>query len=659
MLKRLFPCLLIVLLWMNGAAAEDGFTVVPQTLHPGKSERISFQLDNADTVTLSLLDENGDVVTVLRQEWNAMAGANNIIWDGLTENGEAPEKGSYQLLAEGENTAFTADITLGSEAPQIISIYAPSVVNPGDVWMAEVNANMPGTLSMRIRMADGQWHTFMEQTIQQGESTHSWNGMVDGAGIPLGTYDIQLQLTDAEGYTGTAQQISLKVEGIPTPTPVPTATPAPTPRVIVPSAIKTTNDPLSYWTLPVEEMNEAAIWEVMMQPMVVIEGGQKEQYPLRKTPDDSKDRDNVVGEITCASQGVHVIEQLDNGWTLVEAYNSSYGERYNKKGHHGFGNTDDLIQGYVKTSMLKTVEPKPEYGLLIDKLYQKMYIFSDGKCIGELLVSTGLNNDEQPWNETPSGEYFMISRMGGFPAGNLWCAYGMRINNGCAIHEVPYIGDHETPASRRDYSSTVKLLGKKASHGCVRVQKDKNEQGQNIKWLWDNIKVGTKVLIWDDTGRFMPYPDDNISLYRNQNGGKYYHEDQNCSSVKERYLPLTEFKYSELDTLYTRLSPCPSCARILRKTEIDEINRQNGFTSVATRELIYPSDDMPLYLNPNGGKYYHEDQYCSSVKSRYLPLTEFKYSQLDSEYAKLKPCDTCAQVMRKSEIDKINKENGY
>ena len=97
----------------------------------------------------------------------------------------------------------------------------------------------------------------------------------------------------------------------------------------------------------------------------------------------------------------------------------------------------------------------------------------------------------------------------------------------------------------------------------------------------------------------------------------------------------------------------------MRKSEIDEINRQNGFTSVATRELIYPSDDMSLYLNPNGGKYYHEDQYCSSVKSRYLPLTEFKYGELDTEHDHLKPCARCAQVMKKKEIDAINKENGF
>ena len=90
-----------------------------------------------------------------------------------------------------------------------------------------------------------------------------------------------------------------------------------------------------------------------------------------------------------------MLETLDNGWTLVESYNSSYGP--NCASRRGYGVTDDLIQGYVKTSLLKTITPRVDYGLLIDKLEQKMYIFSAGKCIGTLLVSTGLNNREQQW----------------------------------------------------------------------------------------------------------------------------------------------------------------------------------------------------------------------------------------------------------------------
>ena len=556
-------------------AEENAFVNVPEEMRPGKSERISFSLAAEDKVTLSLADANGNLVVSIRENFPAPAGENHMIWDGMTKEETPIAPGNYLLTLEGEKARFSVPLLIGSEAPKLLSISAPGLVNPGDVWSVTVESNMPGTLQLFIQYPDGTWNLFYEADVAQGESVHYWNGMVNGTPIGYGDYAVQLKLTDGQGYTGTSQQISLVVEPVPTVTPMPTPTPAPTPRVILPGAVQLENEPLNYWNLQVGVMDEQAIWNVMTQPMTVIEGEQKEVYRLRKTPDKSQKADNVVGEITYASQGVHVLETLDNGWTLVEAYNSSYGP--DCKSRRGFGVTDDLIQGYVETRLLKTYTPKTDYGLLIDKLEQKMYIFSDGKCIGELLVSTGLNNETQSWNETPSGEFVMISRMGGFPAGNLWCAYGMRINGGCAIHEVPYIGNHETPADRRDYSSTVPQLGKKASHGCIRVQKEKNEQGQNIKWLWDNIKVGTKVLIWDDTGRFLTYPDDDLELYYNPNGGKYYHEAQYCSSVKDRYLPLTAFTYSQLDTEFEKLKPCTRCAQILRKTEIDAINKENGY----------------------------------------------------------------------------------
>jgi len=580
MYKRLLPLLLLLLLLPLAASARElSFTVAPDTLRPGKTERISFTTDQGGQAKLEVLDLNGAPAAVIRQNISAAQGENHLTWDGMLDDENALPAGNYWLTLTMGGEMIHAPLVVGPESPQILSVSAPDSLWIGEEWQVTVDLNMPGTLTLRIKTADNQWHTILEANAPAGESTHIWDGNLDGQMLAPARYDIQLRLTDETGFSGTTRQIFVEMDAVPPPPPRPPPPPAPPPVIVIPSAVTTQADEgLNYWTLPMGEMDEAAIWEVMMQPMIVIDGDQKSQYALRKTPDDSKERENIVGEITCASQGVHVLETLDNGWSLIEAYNSSYGDEYNKKGHRGSGVTDDLIQGYVKTSLLKTVNPRTEYGLLIDKMKQEMYIFEDGKCIGTLLVSTGLNNDEQPWNETPSGEYFMISRSGGFPAGNLWCAYGMRVNDGTLIHEVPYIGNEDTPSDRRDYSSTVKLLGKKASHGCIRVQKAKNETGQNIKWLWDNIKVNTKVLIWDDTGRLLSYPDDAMPLYYNPNGGKNYHEDQYCSGVKDRFLPLTEFTYGELENdQFKDLTPCNTCARIMRKGEIDAVNAENGF----------------------------------------------------------------------------------
>ncbi len=576
MYKRLLiPLLLLLMLPLAACAWDFSFTVAPDTLRPGKTERISFTTSQAGEAQLELYTESGAFAAAIRRDMAAAQGENHLTWDGLDEEGRPLPAGNYFLsLTMGGETVFSP-LVVGEESPQIISVSAQDQLFPGETWNLSVQLNMPGRLVIRIRAEAGEWQTLKEEYAPAGESTHTWDGLMNGQPLPAGEYAIQLRLTDDTGFSGTARQISLAIDALPTATPVPTATPAPTPIIVIPSAVTSQAEETNYWTLPMGELNEAAIWEVMMQPITVIDGEQKEVYRLRRTPDDSTKRENIVGEITYASQGVHVLETLDNGWTLVEAYNSSYGPDCTSR--PGYGVTDDLLQGYVKTSLLKTIEPRTDYALLIDKLEQKMYIFSEGKITGTLLVSTGLNNKTQSWNETPSGEFLMVSRSGGFAAGNLWCAYGMRINGGCMIHQVPYIGTVDTPADRQDYSSTVKLLGKKASHGCIRVQKAKNDAGQNAKWLWDNIRVNTKVLIWDDTGRFMAYPADDLQLYYNPNGGKNYHEDQYCSAVKDRYLPLTAFPYGELDTDFSHLTPCNTCARIMKKSEIDALNAENGF----------------------------------------------------------------------------------
>lgn len=568
-----FLILGLLLLPLGAQAAETAFTVTPQTVYPGRAERISFFTPADGQARIEARDGQGNTVAVIRAELDAYEGVNHLTWDGLGDDGYALVPGDYVLYLILNGAEDEQPFTVGEECPSILSVRADSALEDGKSWSVTLTVSLPGALTMRLRDQAGAWRTVLEAPAEEGKGVFTWDGLLDGQPLPMGNYAVQMYLTDESGISGSPRQIMIARVDRVTPAPIPTATPMPTPAIVIPSQAAKQGEEDSYWTLPVGVMDEEKIWEIMMQPITVIDGKQTEVYRLRKTPDASTARENIVGEITYASQGVHILERGEE-WTLVEAFNSSYGPKCNSR--PGYGATDELIRGYVKTSLLKTIQPKDDYGLLIDKLEQKMYIFSAGKCIGTLLVSTGQNTDSQPWNETPSGEFLMVSRMGGFPAGNLYCPYGMRINGGCAVHEVPYKGSEDTPKANRDYSITEKYLGKKASHGCVRVQKDVNDQGQNMKWLWNNIKVNTKVLIWDDTGRWIPYPDDQLSLYYNPNGGQYYHEDQYCSSVKSRYLPLTAFPYAQLDTHFGYLAPCPACVRnVLRKAEIDAINQEN------------------------------------------------------------------------------------
>lgn len=63
-------------------------------------------------------------------------------------------------------------------------------------------------------------------------------------------------------------------------------------------------------------------------------------------------------------------------------------------------------------------------------------------------------------------------------------------------------------------------------------------------------------------------PTSKTKLYYNKNGGQYYHADERCPSVLEKYLPLTSFTYGQLnDKPYNQLKPCTRCKAPERPTD--------------------------------------------------------------------------------------------
>ena len=326
-----------------------------------------------------------------------------------------------------------------------------------------------------------------------------------------------------------------------------------------------------FWKLNMGEMNETAIWNVLTQPVTVLKGKQREQIKVRLKPE--KSCKDYTGVVTCASQAVHVLESRDD-WTLIEAYSSCEEGSSVKVWALPF-------QGWVETSLLEEQEVSQEYGLVVDKLQQRLYVFKNGELFSTLLCSTGFPKAGAPWNETPAGEFLLVSWTGGFWSdGGLFCNMGLRVNSGILLHEVPCIirTDETTGAERKDYSRCERYLGEKASHGCIRVQKELTPEGVNMKWLWDNLprKPYVKIIIWDEIDRYLDYPADDYPLYYNPNGGKQYHSSPYCKLVREKYWPLQEFTYGELEEApYSKLTRCPGCAPQLRMQEIDTLNGKN------------------------------------------------------------------------------------
>ena len=326
----------------------------------------------------------------------------------------------------------------------------------------------------------------------------------------------------------------------------------------------------SYWDMNPDDYDltnpahQQAIWDIMMQPITVLKGDQTENIYITNKPGVNAKpyKENCAGELHGQSQGVRLVEDDTDGdgYVLIEAYSN---DGTKSESEYVEGLAAKKVQGYVKKSRLYTEEPSDKYALLVDKLRQKLYVFEDGRIISELPVSTGLNNPKQPYNETPSGEYLTVSRVGDFKAGSRTIGrYAIRINGGTLLHEV--LHDVGRDGTTKIYSAYEPDLGKKASHGCIRIPRRKNAEGINMAWLWENLENKTKVIIWEDQGRQMyepELPDLSTVLYRNPDGGSNYHLDQNCSSVKEKYLPLTgDLTYGDLQTeAFKKLTPCVYC----------------------------------------------------------------------------------------------------
>ena len=531
---RKLLCLLLTLLLapviVSAEAPVLAIDTPAEAIRPGKAFLLSFTAPSDGECDLLLADMAGNTLMQVVDDLPVSAGVNQMWWNGTAAGASAAE-GVYQLVLTMGGESAGCTVVIGPQAPYLTSI-VPQMNADNLTMTVEFYASVEGLLTM------GTWSGNVWALLENRQVNAGLNSITCSAyDISATTTALTLTLTDGTGFSSNEEHIAVNPEDfgiavptpvpeetgltpvasptpgpvtdwdvpividmsaaveidIPTPTPVPTPTPTPkivfTPSYGSPYEL-TDTDVGTYWGTPMDITDEEAVWAMLSAPITVVDDGRKDAYKGQQRvyaePDDDS---RVVAVVTGESQGVRVIEHLDNGWSLIELYSSTFHD-------NSIQAWNMLVQGYVKTNHLKTKEINKKYHLVVDKLTQRLYLFSEDGLVSTLLVSTGLSNAKQPYNETRSGEFLYISATGGFKSDNMTCPMAMKFNDGDLLHEVPYI--QRSSSSSRIYSTTEPYLGQRASHGCIRVQRKETPEGINMEWIWDNRTDIGRIVIRED-----------------------------------------------------------------------------------------------------------------------------------------------------------------
>lgn len=148
--------------------------------------------------------------------------------------------------------------------------------------------------------------------------------------------------------------------------------------------------------------------------------------------------------------------------------------------------------GLVMPHQTPKPTPKPTYFIVVDVRNQIVTVWGLDEeneyrvPIRYMLCSSG--NRSTP---TPVGRHVLNGRKSKwcyFPKWGDWARYWTRINPQVAFHS-PIHREADTSTLKEN---TYRMLGNRASHGCVRLST------QDAKWIYDNVGAGTVVWVRED-----------------------------------------------------------------------------------------------------------------------------------------------------------------
>lgn len=224
-MARFLPALLVVAL-LGGSAAAFAVTErlklerspildthVDKEVSPaaGAAARISFRLRKGDSVSLALVNANGDVVRQVATSRHRRKGTATFTWDGRDDFGAPAGDGVYKprvhLAAAHRTILLPNPIVVDTKKPRIslrgqsLRVFSPD----GDYRLDYLTVRFRASEPVRaVLYANG--HLVVKAKRFQSGGSLKWNGRADGLPRPAGRYRLELRGIDRAGNTGPASR---------------------------------------------------------------------------------------------------------------------------------------------------------------------------------------------------------------------------------------------------------------------------------------------------------------------------------------------------------------------------------------------------------------------------------------------------------------------
>ena len=459
-MKKTAAALAVLILLLAAAGAAPALEMKAGTIRPFADNMLTVTSEKGGTLTIEAVSGTVPLKNPVTK-MKIKPGTVEIPWDGLTEGGEPLQSGGITLRAtlsrKGEKKE-KAEIktTVGSPMPAVLCCLPAAqefYADGKNILRIEVAVSAKGTIELSIapkdRLKEEVWHY---RTVYDSRTpiVIRWDGRgKDRKPCPPGEYVITAWSAFRSQYVSTAEITLLKE-------PLPELKPAVTGSL-----------------LPADPSDDAAVWAALTAPVTVGDGGEGKGLVIME----KKGRPGRAGTVSCRTVGLAVLEAGSDGWVKVGAWRQA---------------DDRYIEGYVKADKLRVIRPNTRYGAVLDRKAQTLTVYENGKKIGTALVSTGMPQGGLT-SESRCGVYLLGTRLGEFAEGNHIYSYPIRIDGYNLIHQAGFVRKD----GQRDFREEIALLGKKASHGCVRVDPRVTEEsnGINAWWIWTHMGHDSKIII--------------------------------------------------------------------------------------------------------------------------------------------------------------------